>query len=129
MAAVDGKMEVSMFVRVILALCLSMLTVSAEEAHSFKLVYSEFQIHGTAAGGTVTIGYLGNPNYPFTVKTSAGQTEAQLAAALASTPKSIVSLSSDGTTLKVDNTQSGDVYIRIDDAGLHVNPKISDLKA
>jgi hypothetical protein len=100
-----------------------------EEARSSSMAYILIRIHGTASGGSISIGEMDTSNEPVTVETKAGETEPEIAAKLAAT-KGIpnLGLCKDGKTLKVWNTMYGNTYVRINDPGIEKLTSISNLR-
>jgi hypothetical protein len=93
---------------------------------------STFRVAGTAQGGTVTVGRVGNPEEPVTVGTVAGETAAQvmvkLVAAINASPAFYTAkMSPDGRAIRLYNNPT--VFMRTTDNGIQQVPTITNLTA
>ena len=95
---------------------------------------STFRVAGTAQGGTVTVGRVGNPEEPVTVVTVAGETAAQIMAKLvaavnASPAFYTAEMSPDCQAIRLYNSGSGDFFVRTTDNGIERVASVSNLTA
>ncbi|MBE7465513.1 MAG: hypothetical protein HS116_18705 [Planctomycetes bacterium] len=103
-----------------------------QETTAKAMAQLPIKIVGTASGGTVSLGFSGNPDALIAVETQANETAMQVAAKLAQKAEEVnlphISLDGNSGLMLIANCSGGSVFYRSTDLGLAGPPNVSSFR-